>query len=101
VDEEELIVQLHQPIATGRDQAMVHDPIVLAPLLSTPSTDAHSPQSGSSALGGTFHVAQMGRAAGFVLLDGEGSGYTGIRAPEYAGKMFHLTVTCGPMHIGT
>jgi len=95
------MVQLGQPIATGRDQAVVHDPNVLAPLLSTPSTDAHSPQSDSSALGGTCHVAQMGRAAGFVLLDGEGLGYTRVPALEYAGQMLHLTATCDPTHIGT
>jgi len=80
---------------------MVHSPLVLAPLLSTPSTDAHSPQSGSSALEGTSHMAQMGRAAGSVLLDGEGLGYTPVPALEYAGQMFHLTATCGPTHIGT
>jgi len=95
------MVQLREPIAMGRDQAVVHDPIVLAPLPSTPSTDAHSPQSGSSALGGTCHVAQVGHAAGFVLLDGEGLGYTRVRALEYAGKMFHPTAACGPTHIGT
>ena len=79
---------------------MVHDQVVHAASLSTQSTGAHSPQSGSSVLGDTSHMVQLGRTVGSVLLDGEGSGDTGVLALEYAGQMFHLPATYGSRHSG-
>ena len=79
---------------------MVHDQVVHAPSFSTQSTDAHSPQSGSSVLEDTSHMVQLDRMVGSVLLDGEGSGDTGVPALGYVGQMFHLPATCGSRHIG-
>ncbi len=79
---------------------MAHDLLAHAPSLSTQSTDAHSPQSGSSVLEDTSHMVQLGRTVGSVLLDGEGSGDTGVPAPGYVGQGFHLLATCGSRHIG-
>lgn len=61
-------------IAKGSVLAAVHNPIVLVPSPSTPSTDAHAQPSGSSEQGGTSHKAQAGRTAGTGPLDEEGSG---------------------------
>jgi len=94
-------VQLRYAIAKGRDRAVVHDLIVLALSLSTPSTDACALRSGSNVLEGTFHMGQMGRAAGSDLLDEEGLADTRIPAMEYARQLFHLPAACGPTHIGT
>ena len=63
---------------------MVRGLIVLAPSLSTPSTDARAPQSGSNVLEDTSHMAQMDRAAGSVLLDEGGSADTRAPAMECA-----------------
>ena len=79
---------------------MVHDLIVLAPSLSTPSTDARALQSGSNVLEDTFHMGHMDRAVGPDLLDAEGSADTRVPAMEYVRQLFHLPAACGPTHIG-
>ena len=79
---------------------MAHDLIVHAPTLSTQSTDAHSPQSGSSVPKDTSHMVHLGQTVGSVLLDGAGAGDTGVPALEYVGQVFHLPATCGSRHIG-
>ena len=89
------------PIAKGRDRAAVHDPIVLVPSLSTPSTDARAQVSGSSEQGDTSREARVGRTVGPGPLDEEGSGDRGVPALEYAGQLFRLPVTYDPMHIGS
>ena len=63
--------------AKAQDQAGMETPVALVPSLSTPSTDARSRPSGSSAPRGTSHTAQMGRMEGPVLLGEGGSGGRG------------------------
>ena len=53
---------------------MVHSPIVLVRVLSTPSTVVHAQLLDSSVLEDTSHKAQMGQMGGSVLQDEEGSG---------------------------
>ena len=63
--------------AKARGQAGMETPVAFVPSRTTPSTDARSRPSGSSAPWGTSHAAQMGRMAGTVLLGEEGSGDRG------------------------
>jgi len=97
--DEKLLVQPRYSIAKRCGLDGVHDPSVLVPSLSIPSTDTRARQSDNSVLEGTFHMARVDRAAGFVLRDEEGSGDTRVPALGYAVQMFHLLVTCGPTRI--
>ena len=86
--------------AKARGQAGMETPLALVPSLSTPSTDARSRLSGSSAPRGTSRKAQMGRMEGSVPLGEEESGDKGALSPECMGQLFHLPIACGPTHIG-